>query len=56
MTDYLDGQLLTCYDPSGKELVKICADGRICWNGREVETDDEFKGCILELLTALKGK
>lgn len=72
MTDYLDGQqsyyyaigghifedLLTCHDPSGKELMKICADGRIYWNGREIETDDEFKGCITELTAMLlmKGK
>ena len=32
-----------------KEVVRIDAEGRIFWLGREVTTDDEFRQIMLEL-------
>lgn len=41
----------------GTSTVLIKGDGRIFWNGREIETDDEFKGCMMELRNVLmRGK
>ena len=35
------------------ELVRVSIDGRIFWRGREVETDAEYKGAMVELITRL---
>lgn len=37
--------LTLCQD--GKEVVRITRDGRIFWNGREVETDEDFRNCMI---------
>ncbi len=33
----------------GEEVIKITPEGDIYWRGREVETDDDFKGAMMEL-------
>ena len=37
------------------EIVRIAPDGRIYWNWREIETDDEFRSAMLELSKCLRG-
>ena len=37
------------FTPAGKEVLRIANDGRIFWNGREVESDDEFRAAMLDL-------
>ena len=39
----------TINNPSYKEVVRIDAEGRIFWLGREVTTDEEFRQTMLEL-------
>ena len=39
--------------PTTKEIVRIAKDGRIYWNGREVETDDDFRSAMIDLAKAL---
>jgi hypothetical protein len=36
-----------------REVIRIAPDGRIFWNGREVETDDQFRAAMLELRDAM---
>ena len=36
------------FDPV-EEVVRIEGDGRIFWKGREVETDEEFRGMVVDL-------
>lgn len=36
-------------------VIKIDPDGRIFWNGREVESDDEFKGAMMDMRNCLMG-
>lgn len=35
------------------EIVRIEADGRIFWRGREVETDDHFRAAMLDMCVVL---
>lgn len=36
--------------PTGKtEVIRIDADGKLFWHGREVETDTDFRSAMLEL-------
>lgn len=36
--------------PTGKaEVIRIAADGKLFWHGREVETDADFRAAMLEL-------
>ena len=39
---------------NSREIVRIDRDGRIFWNGREVVTDEQFRGAMLDLANALK--
>ena len=32
-----------------REVIRISQDGKLFWNGREVETDDEFRAAMLDL-------
>lgn len=32
---------------NSKEVVRLNEEGRIWWNGREVETDDDFRAMVL---------
>jgi hypothetical protein len=38
---------------AGTEILKICPDGRIFWNKREVLTNNDFCSAMLELKGAL---
>lgn len=44
---------LQCFDMNTKEVVRIQQDGRIFWNGREVETDDDFRAAMIDLATIM---
>ena len=35
------------------EVLRITCDGRIFWNGREVESDDQFRSAMLDLKEVL---
>lgn len=39
-----------------KEVIKIEKDGRIFWNGREVDTDEQFKEMIVTYLKIMIGE
>ena len=43
----------TMFFKENKEIVRIAHDGRIFWNGREVESDDDFRAAMLDLVGAL---
>lgn len=36
------------------EVIRIGPDGRLFWRGREVETDDDFRGAMMDLAAALR--
>lgn len=36
------------------EVIRIGPDGRLFWRGREVETDDDFRGAMMDLTAALR--
>ena len=40
----------------GNEVIRIDRDGRVFWKTREVETDDDFRAAMLELLDYMMGK
>lgn len=40
---------LRIFGNQSKEIIRIAQDGRIFWHGREVETDDDFRGAMMEL-------
>jgi hypothetical protein len=40
---------------NNREVIKITPSGEIYWNGRLVETDQDFKASMLELAEYLKG-
>lgn len=42
--------ILKIVDSNSKEVIKITSEGRIFWRQREVETDEEFRAAILEML------
>lgn len=37
-------------DSHAEEVVRITADGKLFWRGREVETDEEFRDCCKVIL------
>ena len=39
--------------PMGEEVIRIEKDGRIFWRKREVETDDEFRAAMMDLVKFL---
>ena len=39
-----------------EEVIRIAPDGRLFWHQREVETDDAFRGAMLELAYRLVPK
>ena len=43
----------TMFFKANKEVVRIAHDGRIFWNGREVESDDDFRAAMMDLVGAL---
>ena len=42
------------FQPDSREVLKITADGKIFWNGREVEGDDEFRAAMVDLRNQLR--
>jgi hypothetical protein len=48
--------VMSAYEHSGAEVVRIQGDGRLFWRGREVFTDDAFRSAILELVQIMSGK
>lgn len=45
----ISNNILVLINKENKECVRIDEDGKIFWNEREVETDDEFKESMKEL-------
>lgn len=43
----------TTFFKANKEIVRIDHTGRIFWNGREVESDADFRAAMLDLVGAL---
>ncbi len=41
---------------SGKEIIRIDPVGRVYWNGREVETDEDFRGAMMEMRDYFMGR
>lgn len=39
----------TLHGYESKEIVRINADGRVFWRGREVETDDDFRSAMMDM-------
>ena len=39
-----------------KEVMRIERDGRIYWNGREIESDDDFKAAMMDVHKVLCGQ
>ena len=37
-----------------REVIRIAPDGKLFWNEREVETDDDFRSAMLDLAESLK--
>jgi len=37
------------------EVIRIGPDGRLFWRGREVETDDDFRGAMMDLAAAFRN-
>jgi len=36
-------------------VISIGPDGRLFWRGREVETDDDFRGAMMDLAAAFRN-
>ena len=47
--------ILEIKDHTGKEIVRITYEGNIYWNGREVETDQEYRDTMLYIARRLFG-
>lgn len=45
--------ILCIYNYGGSEVIRINSEGRLYWHGREVETDDEFRFAVFELVYGL---
>lgn len=43
------------FSAGGEEVLKIDHEGNIFWRGREVESDDDFKAAMLDLVDMFKG-
>lgn len=41
--------ILNITESNGACVIKITPNGDLFWNGRLVETDDDFKGAMLEM-------
>jgi hypothetical protein len=37
------------------EVIRIGPDGRLFWRGREVETDDDFRGAMMDLAASFRS-
>lgn len=46
--------IIVIRDNSTNEILRIAPDGKLFWNGREVETDDDFRAAMLELAALFK--
>lgn len=46
--------ILTVRKDANTEVIRIGPDGRLFWRGREVETDDDFRGAMMDLAAALR--
>lgn len=46
----------TSFFKANVEVLRIDAEGRIFWRGREVESDDSFRAAMLDLAATLRGQ
>jgi hypothetical protein len=49
-------EVFLMYVRGNRELIKITPTGDIYWNGRLVETDEDFKASMLEMAECFKGR
>ena len=50
----LDDPEEEAWKEANTEVIRIGPDGRLFWRGREVETDDDFRGAMMDLAAALR--
>ena len=48
--------ILEITPPGEKEVIRIDPTGRLFWHGREVDTDADSRGAMLELAEYLMGR
>ena len=49
--------IMRIMEPGNPEpIILIKPDGRLFWRGREVETDDDFRGAMLHLAAVMMGR
>ena len=46
--------ILTVRKDANTEVIRIGPEGHLFWRGREVETDDDFRGAMMDLAAALR--
>lgn len=49
------GDILQVREQTSEEVIRIAPTGQLFWRGREVETDDAFRGAMLDLAKAMKS-
>ena len=47
--------IFTVRKDASTEVIRIGPDGRLFWRGREVETDDDFRGAMMDLAAAFRN-
>jgi hypothetical protein len=47
--------ILEIRSQEGREIVKITPEGNIYWNGRQVETDQEYRDTMMYIAKRLSG-
>lgn len=48
-TGSVKSSIFVSFSEDGNEVFRIDGDGKIFWNKREVETDDELRAAMMEL-------
>ena len=49
LIDVSPSDILNVKGYGGREIIRISPDGILFWNGRLVETDEDFKRAVLEM-------
>lgn len=51
---YAPTDILTVRNSTSTEVIRIGPEGHLFWRGREVETDDDFRGAMMDLAAAMR--
>ena len=49
------GNILEIRKDANTEVIRIGPKGHLFWRGREVETDDDFRGAMMDLAAAFRN-